>query len=355
MKLKQFLLILQLKWTVCRRFFVQVPFPYVLLLSVMALLLGYVLLKMDISVTRQSIIGVVIIQFFLCSRINYNVDKRLFLKQYRGLYPLSVFIDSFLLSIPFVLVNGYLWMTAVIVAFLYSVLDLSAQRSVKFRPVLPSPFFMKSSYLWHAQQRYLLPVIWILIILIIVIAYLHDNYNLGIVVLGGGAFIGFLATILETEEADFVRMYLSPRHFVMRTLVETLYNTALYLFPLVVALFFLFPAEWRITEYSTGMLKKLHLLALLLQQNDLLLLDEPFNGLDILSSAYLSELLLELKKQETIILISSHDLVQLVKISDTLTVIENGTAYMRSEQLSDIQYEIERQAYDKVRSLNLSL
>lgn len=245
--MKQLLLILKLKWIVCKRFFVQVPFPYVLLLSAMALLLGYVLLKIDIPLTWQSIAGVVIIQFFLCSRINYKADKRLFLKQYRGLYPLSVFIDSFLLSIPFILVNGYLWMTAVIVAFLYSALDLSARRSVKLRLVLPSPFFMKSSYLWHAQQRYMLPVIWILIVLIIVIAYLNDNYNLGIVVLGGGAFIGFLATILKTEDADFVRMYVSTRHFVTRTLVETLYNTALYLFPLVAALFFLFPAERRIT------------------------------------------------------------------------------------------------------------
>lgn len=107
-------------------------------------------------------------------------------------------------------------------------------------------------------------------------------------------------------------------------------------------------------EYSTGMLKKLHLLALLLQQNDMLLLDEPFNGLDILSSAYLSELLQKLKKQDTLIFISSHDLDHLIKIAGTLTVIENSTAYMRSEQLSDIQKEIEREAYDKVRRLNLS-
>ncbi|WP_298647793.1 ABC transporter ATP-binding protein [uncultured Proteiniphilum sp.] len=107
-------------------------------------------------------------------------------------------------------------------------------------------------------------------------------------------------------------------------------------------------------EYSTGMLKKLHLLALLLQQNDVLLLDEPFNGLDVLSSAYLSELLSELKKQDTLILISSHDLDQLVKIAGTLTVIEDGRTYMRSDQLSDIQREIEKHAYDKVRSLNLS-
>ena len=106
-------------------------------------------------------------------------------------------------------------------------------------------------------------------------------------------------------------------------------------------------------RYSTGMLKKLHLLALLLQQNDMLLLDEPFNGLDILSSAYLSELLQELKKQDTLIFISSHDLDHLVKIAGTLTIIENGTTYMKSEQLSEIQKKIEMHAYDKVKSLKI--
>lgn len=245
--ISNFFLLLHLRWVLFKRFLIQVPFPYVLLLLAMALLLGYVLLKMDIPLSWQSVAGAATIQFFLCNQINYKQDKRLLLKQYRGLYPLSFFIDSFLLTIPFVLVNGYLWLTALIVASIYTVFDLSARRSVKFRPVLPSPFFMKSSYLWHARQRYMLPVIWILIFLVIVIAYFQDNYNLGIVVLGGGALVGFLAVILETEDAGFVRNYISTRYFVTRTLVETLYNTALYLFPLVVALFILFPAERWIT------------------------------------------------------------------------------------------------------------
>lgn len=233
----------------CKRFLTQVPFPYVLLLSAITILLGYVLLKIDIPATWQSITGVVIIQLFFCSRINYRVDKRLFLRQYPGLYPLSIFIDSFLLSLPFILVNIYLWITAVIVSFFYTVFDLSARHSIKIRPILPSPFFMKSSYLWHAQQRYLLPIIWFLIAIFIVIAYLHDNYNLGIVVLMAGSLIGFLATIMETEGADFVRMYISTKHFVTRTLSETLYNTSLYLFPWVVMLFILFPTEWMITLF----------------------------------------------------------------------------------------------------------
>ena len=231
----------------CKRFLTQVPLPYVVLLSAIAIVLGYVLLKVDIPVTWQSIVGAIIIQFFFCSRINYTSDKRLFLKQYPKLYPLSVFMDCFLLALPFALVNGYLWVTAVMVSFAYAALDLPARHAIKIRLVLPSPFFMKSSYLWHARQRYLLPVIWVLIAISIVMAYLHDNYNLGIVAMAGGSLIGFLSTIIETEETDFVRIYISTQHFVKRTLSETLYNTSLYLLPLVVALCVLFPAKWMVT------------------------------------------------------------------------------------------------------------
>ncbi|HBL34382.1 MAG TPA: ABC transporter ATP-binding protein, partial [Porphyromonadaceae bacterium] len=101
-------------------------------------------------------------------------------------------------------------------------------------------------------------------------------------------------------------------------------------------------------EYSTGMLKKLHLLALLLQDNDLLLLDEPFNGLDAVSSAYLVELLKELKKQDAFIFISSHDVNRLIQLADTLTIIENGTACLKPDALSDIEKEIQEAAREKV-------
>lgn len=104
-------------------------------------------------------------------------------------------------------------------------------------------------------------------------------------------------------------------------------------------------------NYSTGMLKKLHLLALFLQENDLLLLDEPFNGLDIQSSAYLSEILKEMKHSDSVILISSHDISHLLKISDTITTIENKSAHFRTELLSDIEEEYQREAEERVRSL----
>ncbi len=104
-------------------------------------------------------------------------------------------------------------------------------------------------------------------------------------------------------------------------------------------------------NYSTGMLKKLHLLALLLQENDLLLLDEPFNGLDIQSSIYLSEILKEMRHFDSVILISSHDISHLLKISDTITTVENQTAILKTESLGEIEKEYQKIAEKRVREL----
>ncbi len=104
-------------------------------------------------------------------------------------------------------------------------------------------------------------------------------------------------------------------------------------------------------NYSTGMLKKLHLLALLLQENDLLLLDEPFNGLDIQSSIYLSEILKEMRHSDSVILISSHDISHLLKISDTITTVENQTAILKTESLGEIEKEYQKIAEKRVREL----
>lgn len=101
-------------------------------------------------------------------------------------------------------------------------------------------------------------------------------------------------------------------------------------------------------EYSTGMLKKLHLIALLLQNNDLLLLDEPFNGLDSLSATYLAQLLLEIKKQDIIIMLSSHDINMITKITDSVTIIENGAAYIKSSSMIDIDKENEARAKEMI-------
>jgi ABC-2 type transport system ATP-binding protein len=59
-------------------------------------------------------------------------------------------------------------------------------------------------------------------------------------------------------------------------------------------------------HYSTGMKKKLAITAVIIQSSAIIILDEPFNGLDIQSSMIISEVIQYLKTQGHSILISSH-------------------------------------------------
>lgn len=91
--------------------------------------------------------------------------------------------------------------------------------------------------------------------------------------------------------------------------------------------------------YSTGMLKKLYLFVLILEKNEILILDEPFNGLDVNAVSYISELLLRLKTDGTMILISSHIIDHLCSFCDTLTLIENGQILLAPDREGFVQIE----------------
>lgn len=71
---------------------------------------------------------------------------------------------------------------------------------------------------------------------------------------------------------------------------------------------FQLPLQRYASEYSTGMKKKLALMALLLQNNDLYILDEPFNGLDLYGCIQLKKIIYSLKSQGKAILLSSHQI-----------------------------------------------
>jgi len=77
--------------------------------------------------------------------------------------------------------------------------------------------------------------------------------------------------------------------------------------------------------YSTGMKKKLALTSILLQQNEVIILDEPFNGVDIQSNILIQEIIKYLKKQGKIILIASHIFASLQSLCDVLHLIQDGS------------------------------
>jgi len=84
------------------------------------------------------------------------------------------------------------------------------------------------------------------------------------------------------------------------------------------------PLDKYAQEYSTGMKKKLAILALILQSNDIIMLDEPFNGLDLSSNMILTDIILAMKKANKTVIISSHILQPLKEICDTIDVLDKG-------------------------------
>lgn len=80
-----------------------------------------------------------------------------------------------------------------------------------------------------------------------------------------------------------------------------------------------------ITEsYSTGMRKKLALLAVLKTDKPILILDEPYNGLDLESSHLLSMILSSLREKGRTVLITSHIYETLTSGCDLIHHLNDG-------------------------------
>lgn len=113
------------------------------------------------------------------------------------------------------------------------------------------------------------------------------------------------------------------------------------------------PLKEYASDYSTGMMKKLYLLGLILQDNDILLLDEPFNGLDFKSCSFLTALLCNLKDQGKTLFIASHDIKNLFLYADTISLIEdkNIKFYPNQSTFHEVENSIKAEAIAKLNIL----
>ena len=91
------------------------------------------------------------------------------------------------------------------------------------------------------------------------------------------------------------------------------------------------PLNQYASTYSTGMKKKLAITAILLQENEYFILDEPFNGVDIQSNMVLTEIILKLKELDKIIIVSSHIFSTLSDTCDEIHLLRKG------EQIKSVQ------------------
>lgn len=87
---------------------------------------------------------------------------------------------------------------------------------------------------------------------------------------------------------------------------------------------FALPLDELIETYSTGMKKKLALLAVFKLDRDVFLLDEPYNGLDLESTTVLKLILDEFRKEGKTIIVTSHVYETLVSVCDLIHHLEGG-------------------------------
>jgi ABC-2 type transport system ATP-binding protein len=80
----------------------------------------------------------------------------------------------------------------------------------------------------------------------------------------------------------------------------------------------------KISTYSKGMRQRIKVAAALVHDPEILLLDEPFNGMDPRQRLHMTDLLAALGAQGRVILFSSHILEDVEKLADTIQVMVAG-------------------------------
>ncbi len=81
-------------------------------------------------------------------------------------------------------------------------------------------------------------------------------------------------------------------------------------------------------ELSKGMQQKIQFISTLLHEPALIIMDEPFSGLDPVNTQLLQETLLELKNAGKAILFSTHRMDQVEKLCDSICLVDGGKAVL---------------------------
>jgi ABC-2 type transport system ATP-binding protein len=97
--------------------------------------------------------------------------------------------------------------------------------------------------------------------------------------------------------------------------------------------------EWKnkkSSELSKGMQQKVQFIATVLHEPQLLILDEPFSGLDPVSVNLLKNVILDLKQQGKAIIFSTHQMEQVEQLCDDICLI-NKSAKVLSGNLKEVK------------------
>ncbi len=110
-------------------------------------------------------------------------------------------------------------------------------------------------------------------------------------------------------------------------------------------------ADKKISEFSFGMKQRISIAGALIGEPETVMMDEPFNGLDVEGIHWLRTLLRDLAKQGKAILVSSHLLSEVQEIADRVIVLARGEliADMSMKEMQEKSFGY----YVQVRSDNM--
>ncbi len=80
----------------------------------------------------------------------------------------------------------------------------------------------------------------------------------------------------------------------------------------------------KVDELSKGMQQKVQFISCLLHEPDLLILDEPFSGLDPVNQIVMKDIIRDMKSQGKTIIFSTHQMEQAEKLCDRICLINEG-------------------------------
>ena len=114
------------------------------------------------------------------------------------------------------------------------------------------------------------------------------------------------------------------------------------------------PLETKVGQLSLGMKQRLQLAMALSHKPNILVLDEPFNGLDIDGINLIKEILTTLSKEGLCVIIASHSLAELEDFTSTVVFILNGKT-SEKKSVKDIIFEYQgglREYYQIIKGGN---
>jgi ABC-2 type transport system ATP-binding protein len=100
-----------------------------------------------------------------------------------------------------------------------------------------------------------------------------------------------------------------------------------------------------IEELSKGMQQKIQFIATVMHKPKLLILDEPFSGLDPVNSKLIEEEIINLKNQGTTILFSTHRMEQVEEICEEIVLINNGKNVLQGN-VTDIKKQNKQNTFE---------